>query len=144
MRPFSNDLRQRVLEAALSGALTQAQVAQRFSVSLSFVEKLLHRHRTTGSIVPRPHGGGRQRCIQPEHEPVLLRLIETANDAIDAEIAEIAEIAERFTAATGQPVSTRTVNRMWRRLGVTRKKRHSGPASVPGRMSRPSAKPSAR
>lgn len=138
MRPFSNDLRQRVLEAALSGELTQVQVAQRFSVSLSFVEKLLHRHRTTGSIAPRPHGGGRQRCIRAEHEAVLLRLIEADNDAIDA------EIAERFTAATGQPVSTRTVNRMWRRLGVTRKKRHSGPASAPGPMSRPSAKPSAR
>lgn len=138
MRPFSDDLRQRVLDAALSGEVTHAQLAQRFSVSLSFVEKLLRRHRTSGSIAPRPHGGGRQRCIGPEHEAVLVALLEADNDAIDA------ELAQRFTAATGQPVSTRTVNRMWRRLGITRKKRRSGPANANGPRSRPSAKPSAR
>ena len=59
MRAYSLDLRQRILEAVLRGHLTQAEVAERFSVSLSFVEKLLRRYRTSGSLMPRPHGGER-------------------------------------------------------------------------------------
>ena len=123
MRAYSSDLRQRVLEPALSGTLTQAQVAERFSVSLSFVEKLLGRPRTDGTPAPRPHGGGRRRVIPPAQEAVLLALLEADSDAIDQ------AIAGRFTAATGQVLSTRTVNRMWHRLGITRKKRRSAPAS---------------
>ena len=123
MRAYSLDLRQRILDACRSGHLSQAQVAARFSVSLRFVEKLLQRFRTSGSITPRAHAGGRQRCIAPEEEPVLIALLEADNDATDA------DIRARFTAATGKAVSTRTVNRMWRRLGVTRKKRRSAPAS---------------
>ena len=138
MRAYSSDLRQRVLEAALSGDLTQVDVARRFSVSLSFVEKLLRRYRTTGTIAPRPHGGGRQRCIQPEQEAVLLALLEADNDATDA------EIAARFTAAMGHAVSTRTVNRMWHRLGLTRKKRRSGPASRSAPTLPPSGRPLTR
>lgn len=117
MRAYSLDLRQRILDAYRAGEGTQPELAQRFRVSLSFVEKLLHQQRTTGSIAPRPHGGGQKRRIGPEHEPILLRLIEVKNDATDAEVAML------FSSETGLSVSTRTVNRMWRRLGVTYKKR---------------------
>lgn len=136
MRPFSSDLRQRVLAAALSGELTQIEAAERFSVSLSFVEKLLRRYRATGRITPRPHGGGRRRAVTSRHEPVLLALIEVDNDATDA------EIAERFTAEAGCSVSPRTINRTWQRLGITRKKRRYEPASERAPTSLPSARPS--
>jgi transposase len=117
MRAYSLDLRQRILDAYRAGEGTQPELARRFRVSLSFVEKLLHQHRTSGSIAPRPHGGGQRRRIDPEHEPVLLRLIDARNDATDAEMAAL------FAAETGLVVSPRTVNRMWHRLGVTHKKR---------------------
>ena len=38
----------------------QPALAEVFGVSASFVEKLLRRYRTTGTIVPKPHRGGRQ------------------------------------------------------------------------------------
>lgn len=126
MRAYSLDLRQRILDAHRAGEGTQPELAHRFRVSLSFVEKLLHQQRTTGSIAPRPHGGGRKRSIGLEHEPVLLRLIETKNDATDA------EVAAPFAAETGLSVSPRTVNRAWHRLGLTYKKDAEGQRAAPG------------
>ena len=125
MRAYSLDLRQRILQAVLRGDLTQAELAERFSVSLSFTEKLLPRYRATGSLAPRPHGGGRQRCLRPADEPMLVALLEADNDATDA------QIAARFRSATGHSVSTRTAGRMWRRLGLTRKKDAPGQRAEP-------------
>jgi len=123
MRPYSLDLRQRIIEAYQRGEGSQAQLAQRFQVSTSFLEKLLRRYRTTGSSAPAPHGGGRPRAVTTEQEALLRTLITQDNGATDA------EIAARFSQQTGQPVRARTINRMWKRLAITRKKRRSGPAS---------------
>lgn len=44
---YSVDLRRKVVEACERGTASQAQVAQFFGVSVSFVEKLLRLHRRT-------------------------------------------------------------------------------------------------
>ena len=38
------------------------QIARRFLVSVSFVTRLLQLYRSTGSVEPRPHGGGNPPC----------------------------------------------------------------------------------
>ena len=58
MTPYSEDLRQRIVDTASRGDGTLRQIAQRFLVSISFVTRLLQLHRATGSVQPRPHGGG--------------------------------------------------------------------------------------
>ena len=58
MAAYSNDLRGRVVAAYDAGECTQEQVATRFAVSASWVRKILRQRRDTGSIDPRPHGGG--------------------------------------------------------------------------------------
>lgn len=60
MTPYSQDLRQRILETVERGEGSLRQIARRFLVSLSFVTRLLQLHRSTGSLRPRPHGGGNQ------------------------------------------------------------------------------------
>lgn len=78
MKAYSLDLRARVAAACAQPRRTVPAVAAQFSVSVSFVEKLLHRQRTMGSVAalpppqrPRPRtwmpGPGR-RC-----EPVCAR-----------------------------------------------------------------------
>lgn len=57
MNPISNDLRLRIIEAIQKNEDSQPEIAERFCVSLSFVEKLWHRFRTTGSYEPMPHSG---------------------------------------------------------------------------------------
>ncbi|GAA4050887.1 hypothetical protein GCM10022409_42060 [Hymenobacter glaciei] len=58
MKAYSLDLRERVAAACGEAGQTVSQVAARFSVSVSFVEKLLHRQRTSGSLASLPLRGG--------------------------------------------------------------------------------------
>jgi len=62
MKPYSQDLRERVI-AALKAGETQAAVAARFSVHKSTVEKWWYRQRDTGSCAALPHASGPQRTL---------------------------------------------------------------------------------
>lgn len=57
-KPIPNDLRERVVAAYATGQCTIGQVATRFAVSVSFVDKLLKRPRTSGSVAALPPRGG--------------------------------------------------------------------------------------
>lgn len=57
-KAYSMELRKRVIEACDQGQPI-AQVAKRFTVSESFVEKLPQRRRESGTREPKPHAGGR-------------------------------------------------------------------------------------
>ncbi len=58
MRPYSNDLRQKVVDAYPKGEGSMRSVAARFSVSLDFVWRLLKRYQQTRWVDPKAHGGG--------------------------------------------------------------------------------------
>ena len=66
MRPYSQDLRQRIVDTVQRGEGTVRQIAERFLVSVSFVTRLLQLHRSSGSVEPRPHGGGNPAVLTPE------------------------------------------------------------------------------
>ncbi|WP_020465596.1 transposase [Singulisphaera acidiphila] len=61
MTPYSQDLRQRILEAVRRGDGSLRQIARRSLVSVSFVTRLLRRHRSTGSLGPRPQAEATRR-----------------------------------------------------------------------------------
>src|SRR5258708_23398808 len=65
MTPYSQDLRNRVLETVQRGDGSLRQIARRFLVSISFVTRLLRLHRGTGSLQPKPHGGGHPAVLGP-------------------------------------------------------------------------------
>jgi len=65
MKAYSLDLRQRVLQAALSGDHTIAEVAGLFGVGTAFVNKMLRLHRAGVDLAPRPHGGGYRHASCP-------------------------------------------------------------------------------
>src|SRR5215210_1575161 len=103
MKPISNDLRRRIIEAIQENEESQPEIAERFSVSLSFVEKLWHRFRTGGSYEPKPHGGGRQRLLKTDEE--LIRSQVKAQPDIT-----LAELTQKVATATGKaPVSLMTM-----------------------------------
>ena len=66
MRPLSNDLRQRILDAVDNHEGTQRELAERFAVNPSTITRLLQLRRQTGSAAPRPHGGGKPPTLDPE------------------------------------------------------------------------------
>lgn len=65
MRPYSNDLRERVATAVDRRDGSLRQIACRFCVSLSFVVRLLQRRRDADTLEPKPHGGARLLLWDP-------------------------------------------------------------------------------
>lgn len=88
MKSYSVDLRQKIIDAHNQQEGSQRQLAKRFRVSLTFIENLLKRYRTDGTVEPRAHGGGRLAKLSPEQESVLATLVEEDNDAILVELCD--------------------------------------------------------
>jgi len=126
MAAYSMDLRQRVAAACAEGAESRQEIAERFAVSLSWIRRLLQRRRETGSLAPRPHGGGQPLAFGAAAADRLRRAVAQAPDATLKELAR----------ASGVACSTAAVDRALRRLGITRKKSRSGRRSRTGRTSR--------
>ncbi|PIG91150.1 helix-turn-helix domain-containing protein [Gloeocapsopsis sp. IPPAS B-1203] len=116
MKAYSVDLRQKIIEAYNQQEGSQRQLAKRFRVSLSFIENLLKRYRTNGTVEPRAHGGGRIAKLSIEQEQVLVNLVAEDNDAI------LVELCARLEQQTGVRVSRATMGRIVQKLKLTRKK----------------------
>ncbi|WP_169981339.1 IS630 transposase-related protein [Tautonia rosea] len=122
MRAYSTDLRVRVVAACDAHDGTRAEIAARFSVSEGWIRKVLRQRRDTGSIAPKPHGGGREAVFDAE---AAARLRQAVRDD-DATLEELAR-------AAGVSCSPAAVYRALRRLGITRKKSRGGRPSRTGR-----------
>jgi transposase len=96
--------------------VSQRQLANRFRVSLSFLENLLKRLRETGDILPKPHGGGHPPKLQAEQLMLVKALVEADNDAT------LEELCEQLQQQTQVLVSRSTMGRMVQALQLTRKK----------------------
>ena len=116
-RAYSVDLRQKIIDAHNQQEGSQRQLAKRFRVSLTFIESLLKRYRTDGTVEPRAHGGGRSTKLSPEQEVVLASLVEEDNDAI------LVELCERLEQRVGVHISRATMGRIVQKLKLTRKKK---------------------
>ncbi len=116
MKPYSNDLRQKVVEAYKKGEGSMRKLARRFSVSLSFVWLLMQRYRETGGVAPKAHGGGQARKLTLYDEVVLEQLVK------DHPAATLMELSELLKDKTEAEVSASTIGLTLRRRGITRKK----------------------
>jgi transposase len=116
MRPYSVDLRQKILDTYLSGGISQRQLSKRFRVTLSFIEKLLKQYRDTGSIAPKVRTQQTPTKLTSAQLETLAALVSENNDAT------LAELQEQLQQATGVIIGRSTVDRMLSRLNLTRKK----------------------
>jgi hypothetical protein len=70
------ELRRRIIEAWQAGEGTWEQLAARFKVGVATVDRLVALFRATGSVEPRPHGGGHEPQLTTEHLELLRNLVE--------------------------------------------------------------------
>ena len=117
MKPYSDDLRLRIIETIQAKQLSQAAIAVRFSVGKSFVEKLWQRFRTTGSYGAKTkYVRGPARALKND-EAVLRQLVASQPDAT------LAELCEAAAKATNKPrVTTATMCVELQRLKLPLKK----------------------
>src|SRR5262245_816739 len=104
MKPYAQDLRDRLIQALPAENASQPAMAGRFWVRLSCVETLWQRFRRSGSRAAKPHAGGRRRALTA---PTTLRRREVAPQPE----ATLAEWRERLAAAQGPQGSAATLCR---------------------------------
>src|SRR6478609_486280 len=112
-RPLSNDLRDRVVAAVLSGDRSRA-VAARFGVAVSSVVKWSQRYRATGSVEPGKMGGHRKRILEPHRAFIVDQLNQNSHLTLHGLKAEL--------AGRGITVSHNTIWEFIRREGLRFKK----------------------
>ena len=124
MKPYSTDLRERIAAACSAGDTSVGQVAARFSVSLSFVNKLIKRQRTSGSLAALPHRGGPSPLLDAEARAQLAACVARQPDAT------LDELRVLLAASGGPAVGRTTVWQGLQTLDLRRKKRASMPPSA--------------
>jgi transposase len=120
MKPYSVDLREKIVSAIAKGNSSVRKVAQRFSVSKNSVQRLVTQKRIEGHVVPRQQGGSMVSPVMA-YKAQLLRIFEQQTDAT------LAEYCELLFAETGLWVSQSTMCRTFQRLNLPRKKKRSAP-----------------
>ena len=90
-RPYSIDLRERVVAAVEQDGLSRHQAAARFGVAVSTAIKWVQRWRATGSVAPGQMGGHKPKAIRGEHRAWLVERCRTRDFTLRGLVAELAE-----------------------------------------------------
>jgi transposase len=122
MRPYSNDLRERVIVALEAAQESQAEIAETFAVSLSTVEKWWRCWRQTGRRTALPHAGGEPRSLQGCAAFIRAEVKKRPDVTLE-------ELCARVVEAEGVKASPSMMCRELRRLRLPRKKSPSTTAN---------------
>lgn len=119
------DLRERILKAYDRGDSTREQVAERYSVSLGMVKKLLARRKAGAEIGSHYDRCGRKPKIEEAHREVLSLILVEKPDLTLQQLRE----------AVGLDCTLPAIHYVLADMGLTYKKRLSTPASKADQMS---------
>lgn len=119
--PTPEQLRAAIVRAFHEQGMSYEEIAELLGVGEATVSRVLRLHRETGSVAPRPRGGGNFSPIRGEVAGELSALVAERSDATVKELAT--ELAQRI----GVKTSRSSVLRALHRLGFTRKKSPSSP-----------------
>ena len=124
MAPYSMDLRTRVVADRAAG-LPAKEVAAKFRVSVSWVNRLMQRRRETGEVAPRPQTVFKKHAFAGQ-EDRLRALVDAQPDRTLAELREALQSA----------ASLSSVWRALERLQLTVKKNGTRRRTTPARRRR--------
>ncbi len=116
-RPYSMDLRERVVAAVEAGQSRRA-AAKLFKLGAATVVRWVDRQRTTGACTPKPMGGARHAVLLPERDWLLARIAAVPDATVRGLRAELAE--------RGTKVSNDAVWRFLRNARLSFKKKSAG------------------
>ena len=121
-KPYSQDLRDRVIDAVERGKMSRRAAARRYEISEFVAIKWLERVERDGPREPVGHGGHRASKLMPHRD--FLRGCANREDRHHA-----SALCDRLLCERGVKSDTSMMSRFFRRLGVTFKKRRSSHAS---------------
>lgn len=117
-RPYSDDLRRKLLAAYDDGKGSLSELADRFGVSLAWAWKISATRKRTGRMERPSYRPGAKRRIDEQALSGLLRIHADAT---------LVELQAELESKTGVRVSTQHLWRVVKRLGFRLKKSHSTP-----------------
>jgi transposase len=131
MKPYSKDLRTKVL-AAVDRGMPRTEVVRVFGVSAPTIRRYLRLRRETGDVEPRPVPG------PPARKGRMLQ------EALPGQVSRnpdltLEEHRELFYDEHGVAVSTASVSRALKRLGLPLKKSPSRPPNATRRSAKAGA-----
>jgi transposase len=116
MKAYSEDLRQKVVQAVHQRGMSKSQAARLFSISLSSVKRYSRLASQGESLAPRK-GGGRP----PKADEATKRLLE--EDIRKRPAATVAQRRHFFLESfAGKSLSEPTLRRLLKKMGFSRKK----------------------
>lgn len=133
-RAYSQDLRDRVIDAALKDDLSARGAAARFGIGVATAVVWVRRARETGVRAAKPRGQPKGSKLDA-HAQAILGWIDGKDDIT------IAEIREKLAAEHGVSAGVGTVWSFLDRCGLTFKKRQRTPPNRTGRTSGRSGRP---
>ena len=90
-RPYSLDLRERVVATVEKGGMSRRRAAAQFGVGISTVINWVRRLHETGSVAPGKMGGHKPKAIAGEHRAWLLQRAKDRDFTLRGLVAELAE-----------------------------------------------------
>ena len=121
MKAYSIDLREKIVAAHIQEKISIRQVAVRFAVSKSLVQKLVKQQQVDGNLQPKQRG-------KPPFSHLTNAQVELRELVVENHDATLVEFCELFAVKTGNWVSRTAMCRSLQKLGLSRKKKHCGVA----------------
>jgi putative transposase len=90
-KPYSRDLRERVVGAVEQDGLSRRAASLRFGVGVSTAITWVRRFRETGSLAPGQMGGHKPKAIRGEHEVWLRQRLGEREFTLRGLVAELAD-----------------------------------------------------
>jgi transposase len=117
-KPYSDDFRQKVMQAIELDGLKKCEASQLFNISRNTINLWFQRKAETGDVKPK------QRAALPQNGKIndwekFRIFVKEHGDKTQSEMAQLWD---------GE-ISQRTISRALRRIGHTRKKKHTGIAN---------------
>ena len=135
-RPYSLDLRERVVALHAAGELTQQQIADQLNLGVATVGRWVRRARAEGSPAAHPSGRGPAPLIGEREWAWIEQILRERPDSTMREVSWDLEERHQFK------VSRSTVQKAVQQRGWTPKKKRFGPKSGTRSESRGSARAS--
>ena len=89
-RPYSVDLRERVVAAVMTGGMSCNRAAKQFGVGISTAINWMKRVQETGNVEPSKMGGHKPKAISGEYRLWLLQRIKDGDFTLRGLVAELA------------------------------------------------------
>ena len=128
-RPYSVDLRERVVASVLQAGSSRNKTAAQFAVAVSTVIAWVTRYQETGSVEPGQMGGHKPKSIRGEHEVFMTQRLREGPFTLRGLVRELAD--------RGLKVDYRSVWNFVHAEDLSYKKNRSGQRARPARRRAP-------